>query len=156
MKKVIFKNGLKAFLATFCFLVLGAVVASAQTSTLNGSANTAVVPGVQSPVVPNLPVYTVPQGNFYGNQQALSILEAELVDLKNVMMANQNEPTIFAAMQVKYRYFNRIHDYLQVGATTPNAIAAGLWFFLEWEDDTTVPSTSVQETLKQEAIDLLS
>ena len=151
MKKVIFENGLKAFLVTFCFLLLGAVGAIAQ----GKLTSVAVVPGVDFPPTPSSSFYDVPQGIFFSGLQATNALDGKLLEIKDQLMSAQNDPATFNALLIKYKYFGKISEYLQAGATTPNAIAAGLWIFLESAEMSAVP-ISVQQSFKQEAIDLLS
>jgi hypothetical protein len=150
MKKVIFEKSLRALIATCCFLLLGVVAVSAQ----GKLTSVAVVPGVEFPPNPGTPVYDVPQGVFVSNAAASTILENELVKIKNDLTNAQNDPAVFNALLVKYRYFGRIAEHIQAGATTPNAIAAGLWIFLESAEYASI-SASTQQALKDEAIDLL-
>ena len=152
MKKVIFEKSLRALIATCCFLLLGAVAVSAQ----GKLTSVAVVPGVTNPPAPSAPVYDVPQGVFVSTSVAISLLENELVKIKNDLANAQNDPALFDALLVKYKYFGKIAEHLQAGATTPNAIAAGLWIFLEDATGLSGVSTSTQEQLKAEAIALLS
>ena len=150
MKKVIFKNGLRAFLATCCFLVLGVVGVNAQ-SQIVGS----MVPGVIAPPnVPNTPLYTAPAGAFHNGTAAINILNAELAQIKDEMIANQNDPAVFSALMTKYQYFAKISEYITAGATTSNAIVAGLWIFLQ-DAATTVVSPATKQLLKAEAVALL-
>lgn len=150
MKKVIFKNGLRAFLATCCFLVLGVVGVNAQ-SQIVGS----VVPGIVTPSnIPNTPLYTAPAGAFHTGASAITILNAELAQLKDEMIMNQNDPAVFNALLSKYHYFAKIAEYITAGATTPNAIVAGLWIFLQ-DSAVAVVSPATQQLLKAEAVALL-
>ena len=154
MKKVIFEKGLRAFLATFCFLLLGAVAVSAQ----GKLTSVAVVPGVDNPPAPSSPIYDVPQGIFVNGLQATILLEAAMVQMKDFMTSpNTNGPgdPLFDATLIKYKYYRAIHNHLDAGATTANAIAAGLWIFLEGIELGIVP-LSTQAALKAEAIDLLN
>lgn len=150
MKKVIFKNGLRAFLATCCFLVLGVVGVNAQSQIVGG-----VVPGVIAPPnLPNTPLYTAPTGAFHTGTSAITILNAELAQLKDQMITYQNDPATFDALLAKYQYFAKISEYITAGATTPNAIVAGLWIFLQ-DSVTAVVSPATQQLLKAEAVALL-
>ncbi len=151
MKKVIFENGLRAFLATFCFLLLGAVGVMAQ----GKLTSVPVVPGVSNPPTPTSPVYNVPTGTFIGGQQAIAKLDAELVAIKDLMLQVQQGDPSFNALLVKYRYFYSVRNHIEAGATTANAIAAGLWIFLSDVETGSVP-VSTQEALKNEVIDLLN
>lgn len=151
MKKVIFKNGLRAFLATFCFLVLGVVGVMAQSQIVGG-----MVPGVVSPATPNTPLYNVPQGTFLSSTAALDKLNFEIAGLKAAMAVQGIDPAIFDAYMLKARYFGSIAEYIKVGATVPNAIVAGLWQFLPISTDGSgIISTAVQQSLKTDAINLL-
>ncbi len=151
MKKVIFENGLKAFLVTFCLLVLGAVAASAQ----GKLTSVPVVPGVSFPPTPSSSLYDVPQGIFVNTLQAHLLLDAEMFLMKEAMLQLTQGDPAFNATLVKYRYYRAIKDHLDAGATTPNAIAAGLWIFLESLEFNNV-TPAMQAALKQDAVDLLS
>ncbi len=153
MKKVIFENGLRAFLATFCFLLLGAVAVSAQHKAISAPQ----VPGVSNPPTPSSPVYDVPTGVFVSSAEAQSLLDAALVQMKDLMIntPGQGDP-VFDATQIKYRYYQSIKDHLWAGATTADAIAAGLWIFLQDVDGLSEVSLATQAALKAEAIDLLN
>lgn len=115
----------------------------------------ATVPGVSNPPAPASPVYDVPQGIFVNNQTATALLDGKLVELKNIMLQLQQGDPSFNSLLVKYRYFNSIKEHLSKGATTPNAIAAGLWIFLENVEMGSTP-LATQQSLKNEAIDLLN
>lgn len=152
MKKVIFENGLRAFLATCCFLILGVVTVNAQ-SQLDMVVQ--LVPGMDNLPTPNIPLYDVPQGSFLNNASAISVLSNELVTLKQAIMAS-NDPAVVDALMVKWTYYNTILQYLHQGATVPHSIVAGLWIFLQADayglGDV---SQSVQQSLKTDAINLL-
>ncbi len=152
MKKVIFKNGLRAFLAASCLLFLGAVGVSAQ-SQIVGS----VVPGIIAPSnVPNTPLYNAPTGTFHSGTAAINILNVKLSDLKDAMMANQNEPAVFNAYLIEYRYYAKISEYITAGASTPNAIVAALWQFLpDTAAGSSLVSPATQQSFKADAIALL-
>lgn len=151
MKKVIFENGLKAFLVAFSLLLLGSVGASAQAKLTA----VATVPGVSNPPVPSSPVYQVPTGSFVSTQQAKAILDATLLQMKETLLQlTQNDPA-FTAYQVKYKYFQNIRDNLEVGANVPNAIAAGLWIFLQDQYELGGVAASTQSQLKADAVALL-
>ncbi len=152
MKKVIFENGLRAFLATFCFLLLGAVGVSAQ----GKLTSIPQVPGVSNPPAPSSPVYDVPTGVFVNSIQAHDLLDAAMVQLKDILLntPGQGDP-IYDATLVKYKYYYSIKTHLWAGASTADAIAAGLWIFLETAELGIVP-LSTQAALKAEAIDLLN
>jgi hypothetical protein len=150
MKKVIFENGLRAFLATFCFLLLGAVAVNAQ----GKLTSVASVPGVSNPPAPSSPIYDVPQGTFVSNSQAIIKMDGALVLLKADMAQFINEPAVFNALLIKYKYFGKVQENLQLGATTANAIAAGMWIFLESAEMGSTPA-STQQALKNEVINLL-
>jgi hypothetical protein len=70
------------------------------------------------------------------------------------MINNQNDPVVFSALLTKYHYFAKISEYITAGATTPNAIVAGLWIFLQ-DSATSVVSPATQQLLKAEAVALL-
>lgn len=151
MKKVIFKNGLRAFLAAFCFLVLGVVGVSAQSQIVGG-----LVPGIVSPATPNTPLYNVPQGTFLSSSAALDKLNAEIIYLKGELANPNIDPATFDAFMTKARYYGSIAEYIKVGATVPNAIVAGLWQFLPTSlDSSGIISGAAQQTLKNAAINLL-
>ncbi len=150
MKKVIFENCSRAFLATFCFLVLGVIGANAQTKLTE----VPLVPGVSNPPATSSPLYSVPTGTFQSGTAALNTVENKLLHLKDDLIATQNEPTTFESIMVSYKFYERININLQAGATTPNAIAAGMWIFLESAQYATIPQ-STQQQLKTEAINLL-
>ena len=155
MKKVIFENGLRAFLATFCFLLLGAVGVSAQ----GKLTSIPQVPGVSNPPTPSSPVYDVPTGIFVNSAQAHALLDAALLQLKDIMngpgVNGPGDPFYDAAL-VKYKYYYSIKTHLWAGAATADAIAAGLWIFLQDADGLSDVSLSTQAALKAEAIDLLN
>jgi hypothetical protein len=155
MKKVIFENGLRAFLATFCFLLLGAVAVSAQSKLTS----IPQVPGVSNPPTPSSPIYEVPQGIFVSSAEAQSLLDAAMADMKDFMTGTgTNGPgdPLFEATLIKYKYYQSIKDHLWAGAATADAIAAGLWIFLQDADGLSEVSLSTQADLKAEAIDLLN
>ncbi|GEM_PF-6291912 len=151
MKKVIFENVLRAFLATFCFLLLGTVAVSAQ----GKLTSVAVVPGVNNPPAPSSPLYELPQGNFVNTLTAHSKLDAAMLTLKtDVLLASNVGDPIFEAALIEYKYYQSIKNHLWAGADTRNAIAAGLWIFL---DNAVLGSTpqSTQAALKAKAVALL-
>ncbi|MBI5914975.1 MAG: hypothetical protein HY842_06330 [Bacteroidetes bacterium] len=151
MKKVIFVNGLKAFWAAALLLVLGVVSVQAQASLTT----VATVPGVSNPPTSSSGVYAIPQGTFVSTNVAQTRLDDALLALKDQMTTLQQGDPVFNALLVKYRYFGRIQESLKAGANTANAIAVGLWMFLESMEFYYV-TPAVQEQLKQEAIALLS
>lgn len=151
MKKVIFEKSFRAFLATFCFLLLGAVAVSAQSKLTS----VPMVPGVSNPpVVPNNPIYTVPQGNFVGSAEATDRLQAAINDIKPLIQGT-TEPAAIEAYMTKVSYFVAVRDYIAQGASTANAIAAGLWIFLQDGTGLSGTSNNAQSALKAEVIDLL-
>jgi hypothetical protein len=154
MKKVIFENGLKAFLATAFLLVLGVGTAMAQ----GKLTSVATVPGVSNPPAPSSPVYNVPTGTFVNQIVAGQKLDYELEIMKgqlnDLMFGSQPDPVMAATVMVKYRYYAAINAHIKSGATTANAISAGLWIFLESLEFSHV-TTAQQNALKQQAIDLL-
>ena len=154
MKKVIFENCSRAFLATFCFLLLGAIGVSAQSKL---TSVVAVVPGVDNPPAPSSPLYNVPQGNFVDAAAATAKLDAKLVGLKDAMapfLPNTQGDPIFNALFVEYKFYGRIKQSIDAGATTAAAIASGLWIFLESAELGSIPA-STQQDLKDQAIALL-
>jgi hypothetical protein len=110
---------------------------------------------VSNPPTPSSPIYEVPQGIFVSSAQAHSLLDAAMVAMKDIMITSQPGDPTFDAILVKYKYYQSIKTHLWAGATTPNAIAAGLWIFLETAELGSV-SQSTQAALKAEAIDLLN
>ncbi|MBI1227853.1 MAG: hypothetical protein GC192_21650 [Bacteroidetes bacterium] len=150
MKKVIFENCSRAFLATFCFLILGVIGVSAQSKLTE----VPLVPGVSNPPSSSSPLYNAPSGNFVSGSVALDKLEAAMVAIKSDMMAAQNDPATFDALLVKYKYYSSVSHHITTGATVPNAISAGLWIFLESAELGSV-SQSVRTALKAEVVALL-
>ena len=151
MKKVIFENGFRAFLATFCFLLIGAVAVSAQSKLTS----VATVPGVSNPPVPSAPLYEVPQGIFVGAAEATVRLQDAIILLKPEI-ENANDPAVADALMVRVSYYVAVRNHIANGATTANAIAAGLWIFLEDGTGLSSISLSTQASLKAAVIDLLN
>jgi len=152
MKKVIFENCSRAFLATFCFLVLGVIGANAQTKLTE----VPLVPGVSNPPATSSPLYSVPTGSFQNGTVAITTVDGKLLQLKAILelALTQGDATTFEATMVPYRFYERININLHAGATTANAIAAGMWIFLESAQYAAIPQ-STQQQLKTEAINLL-
>ncbi|MBK9014608.1 MAG: hypothetical protein IPM82_11300 [Saprospiraceae bacterium] len=151
MKKVIFKNGFRAFWAAALLLVLGVVSAQAQSlsTTAPGGANQQ---GSTFSVAGGLP-----QGNFVSNSQALTLLDAALVDLKVQMVNSGMDPNdpIFLAILAKYKYFGKIRENVEIGFNPASAIIQGLLVFSQ-DAELYYVTPAAQEQLKLEAIDLLS
>jgi hypothetical protein len=143
MKKVNFKKVLMALTIAMTFLFLGVEQASAQSSTLSGTA----FPGA------NKAVMAPPQGNFVSVGQANPLIEAKLMEIKADLNTPGLPQSAITALEKKFRYFELIDEQLKSGSSIPMAIVNAL--SMVSPDEIGLPQ-SVALALKQEAVDLLT
>jgi hypothetical protein len=123
MKKVKLKVVLGALSLAF-FLFLGMSQVGAQSATTIGTGVPSVKPG--SSGSGSSTILVAPQGNFYGTDDALSILANELGLLKDQLSQLTSGSPVYASVEIKYVYYSNIDQSLRAGATVPNAIVEGL------------------------------
>ena len=122
MEKVKFKVVLGALSFAF-FLLVGMNRMEAQTvSTMTAPGGAAGTKGAGAYAA----VLAVPQGSFYGTDDALTVLANELGILKDQLSQLTPGNPVYTSVETKYVYYSNIDQALRTGATVPNAIVQGL------------------------------
>jgi hypothetical protein len=155
MKKVNFKICFRAFLATFCLVFFGVVGANAQSKNTSQPVSSTVGAGGGTGSISSYPatgVFSLPQGTFQNNSEAVSSILQQQLELKAQLEVLTPGSSMYNAANLQYSFYQAIEASLVSGATAPAAIVYGLRAV-----KVSFPGTSnaTLNLLKQEAIGLL-
>ena len=146
MKKVNFKTVTMVLTFVAAFLLTGV-------GSLQAQSELATPPGIT--IIKGL-TPAIPQGNFFGVDEAKTTLWTNLLSTKEFLKNPPFSPgsAAFIAAERQIMYHMAIREKLNQGETVPFAINNGLNIFLS--DENGILSTSILQTLRNDAIALLS
>jgi hypothetical protein len=111
-------------------------------------------PSASAQQLTNNDFLTVPAGPYVSAAQAMTLLEGQLIELKDIMTNNNSSSQTYKIAFAKFNFFDHILTNLHQGKTVQESLVQGL-MFLNSHENMDLPKGKINE-FKTEAVDLLT